>query len=279
MRSFPTRTRERIARLASFLSTHVLADGRFRCRHAAACRASRPGIPFYEGQLHHVGPHYDLEIGGRPLRIVILGQDYGHGEAHVGLARRSEMIASSASVPFADRRRNPHMRGTASILRLLLGREPGRDPEGELLDLDQQAHVFDAFALVNFLMCSAIRPDGKDRSHFDETFAGAGKSDASPLMRRNCAEYLRPALEILEPTVLVVQGQGVRRWAARPLGLPAEGRMFEQTSIGGATVDILTFDHPSAPGKSGWWGSSPESRYLREVVGPTVKAWRAGHPG
>lgn len=277
MRSFPTRTQERIERLSAFLGAHVLADGQFRCRHAAACRASRPGIPFYEGQLHHVGPHYDLEIEGRPLRIVVLGQDYGHGEARVGMARRSEMISRSASFQFADRGRNPHMKGTASILRLLLGREPGRDRAGELLALGQQTHVFDAFALVNFLMCSAIRPDGKDRSHFDETFVGAGKSDASPLMRRNCAEYLRPVLEILEPTVLIVQAKGVREWAAKSLGLPVKGEVFERIRIGGSAVDVLTFVHPSAQG-AGYWGRAPDSRYILEVVGPVIRGWRAGTP-
>lgn len=275
MRSFPSVTQERVARLSAFLGRRVLGGGVFRCRHAAACRASRPSIPFFEGQLHHVGKHYDLDVDGRPLRIAVLAQDYGHGERHVDMARRSEMIEFSASLRFTDRRRNPHMNGTASTLRLLLGREPGRDRGGELLDLGTNAHVFDAFALVNFLMCSAIRPDGKDREHFDSNFTGGGKSDASPVMRRNCSEYLRPVLEILEPTVLVIQGQGVRSWASKPLGLPEAGSVLSRIVIGRAPVDVFAFDHPSAPGKSGWWGSTPDKPYLRDVVAPAIRAWRS----
>ena len=48
------------------------------------------------------------------------------------------------------------MRGTTLPRRLLLGREPGTDAEGERL-LD--GHIFDGFALVNFLLCSALKQE------------------------------------------------------------------------------------------------------------------------
>jgi hypothetical protein len=44
---------------------------------------------------------------------------------------------------------------------------------------------------------------------------------ATPSMWRNCAPHFRRALDILQPTVLVVQGTAVRQWL-RPVFDEAE---------------------------------------------------------
>jgi uracil-DNA glycosylase len=268
IRSFPERTKARINRLQQYMSKNVLANRTFICRHFNACRASRADAVFYEGQLSHVGAHYDLEIDDRPVRIVFAGQEYGHAPSRVGLEERSKMIAEVGTERFLSVRRNPHMRGTASTLRLLFGREPGSDDEGERL-IDG-VHIFEGFALVNYLLCSATK---EPRDEIGEDFRGAAKGNSSPTMRRNCQDHFVRTLEILEPTVIVVQGQGVRQWMAKGLGLPPRGPTREQALIGGQPVDLLTFDHPSAPGKSGWWGRSPYSKYLTETVAPAIKAY------
>lgn len=56
--------------------------------------------------------------------------------------------------------RNPHMRGTTSALRILFGNGLGADWEGEFVTTvnGERFHVFDAFALVNVLLCSAGPP-------------------------------------------------------------------------------------------------------------------------
>ena len=183
------------------------------------------------------------------------------------------MIDGSASEGF--RGRNPHMQGTTSILRLLLGRHLGTDAEGERLFGDDAttAHIFDGFALVNALLCSALNdpPAG----------TGAGKGASSPLMRRNCARHFHRTMEILEPTVVVAEGQGVRTWISGPLGLGSKPvpryagpGIPEVARVAGKRVDILTFNHPSAPGRSAWWGRSPDSKYLKQVVEPTIGRWR-----
>lgn len=153
------------------------------------------------------------------------------------------------------------------MLRLLLGRAPGTDAEGEHLC---NGHLFDGFALVNHLLCSALRTprEGEGR---------AGKGNSSATMRRNCASHLVHTLGILEPTVVLVQGQGVRRWLAPALGLPVQGPPYpavETARIRGQSVDLLTFDHPSAAGRSGWWGTGTNTRYLREVVAPALRNHR-----
>lgn len=259
--SHPERTRERIRLLEDYVRANLLAeDGSFICGSYAQCRASRAGLPFHKGQMNHVGRHYDLELDGSAMRIVVLGQEYGQARECVNLAGRSEMLDLSAKAGF--RGRNPHMKGVTSTMRLLLGREPGEDEEGERL-LD--GHVFDGCAQVNYLHCTALEKPRSRDAH------GGGRGNSSLAMQRNCAPHFLRTMEILEPTVIVVHGLGLRRWMANALPLPPKGETAEVAEIAGRPVDLLTFTHPSAGGHSGWWGTTPRTRYLNETVAPAIR--------
>lgn len=261
----PSRTKQRIDELTAYCAANVHDGCGMTCIHEQACRASKASNWFYEGQLSHVGRNYDLEINGKPLRIVIVGQEYGHWHRFVSLAGRTEMIATtSANARFAGR--NPHMRGTTSLLRLILGREIGNDREGEQLG---DGHLFDGFALVNALLCSSLDAP-RDPSQF-----GGGSGRSTSTMRRNCSTHFLRTLEILEPNLIVLQGQGVRQWVGGDLHVGQRGAVQATGRINGHDVDVLTFDHPSAGGQSGYWGRSTRSAYLRETVVPAVAQWRA----
>ena len=263
IRSYPERTRERGRLLGEYVRAHLLSDdGVFICRHFKECRASRSGFPFHPGQMNHVGRHYDLELDGQAMRIVVLGQEYGQAREYVDLAGRSEMIALSAQAGF--RGRNPHMKGVTSTLRLLLGRELGDDEAGERL-LD--GHIFDGFAQVNYLLCTALTTPRSKDAH------GGGRGHSSIAMQRNCGRHFLRTMEILEPTVIVVHGLALRRWMTNALPLPQVGSTAEVVEIAGKRADLLTFTHPSAGGHSGWWGTTPRTRYLREAVAPAIRAF------
>lgn len=117
--------------------------------------------------MSHVDKHYDLLVGGQELRIVAVRQEYGR----IDLEGRTAMIDKSASAGFSGR--NPHMHGTPSILGLLLVRRPGSDDEEERLSGENNATapIFDGFALVNAILCSAPEkpPEG----------SGSGKGASS----------------------------------------------------------------------------------------------------
>ena len=266
--SIAARTAGRIRKLEEYVRLTLLRNGRFICERHRTCRASVPSCSFFEGQMSHVGKHYDLLVDGRELRIVVVGQEYGQNLTGIDLQGRTAMINGSADDGF--RGRNKHMRGTTAILRLLLGRPLGTDHKGERLFAEGQrtAHVFDGFALVNVLLCSAVK--GRKT-----------KGYSSPLMSRNCTLHFRRTLEILEPTVIVAEGQGVRDWIGGSLGLGSKPSSVykgpatpEIGRVAGGRVDVLTFNHPSAGYPSNYWGNSIESPYLREVVEPTVARWR-----
>jgi hypothetical protein len=256
------------------MDEHVLAStcgdgGEFRCASYEECRASAADRTYYEGQLSHVGEHYDLSDGDAPLRIVVVGQEYGHPPARVGLPGRRQMILTGfgrgRSYYAGDGlpARNPHMRGTTTALRLLTGGPLGPDRAGELLDLasGERVHLFDAFALVNVLLCSAVRPD-----------TTTGRSSAA--MRRNCLRHFVATLRILQPTVIVLQGRDVARWTAG-LFEPVERvtANVERVRYPGGEGYLCTFTHPSAHGTNRW-GDRLDALYIRRELVPALGAVR-----
>jgi hypothetical protein len=160
--------------------------------------------------------------------------------------------------------RNPHMRGCTSLLRLIFGRSLGVDYDGEFLDLSgERVHLFECFALVNCLLCSAVpASDGPDTDSL-----GGKPGRSTPTMQANCATHFREALDILEPTLVVAQGYGVRKWIARAYGLPARRPEDGVEQLNRAT--LVSFSHPSAHGALNW-GLNERMPYLVNVVAPTI---------
>lgn len=263
--SSPNTTATRIAKLDKYLSANVLSPAGFRCNSMAECSGSHRGT-FIEGQLHHVGRHYDLQVNGRSFRIAVVGQEYGHGEPLVDLAHRTKMVAEESGLgrrfraDAGHQARNPHMRGTTSVLRLLVGAGLGTDYESEFLDLSgERAHIFDAFALTNYLLCSAI-------------VGGSKKGRSTTTMQRNCARHFSAAIKILAPVVMIIQGRGVRRWLNHVASdVESIGDNLERAIIGGRPVLLANFTHPSVPSRDNW-GINDRTPYLLNVVKPTIAA-------
>lgn len=275
--SRPEDTRKRVAELQDYFDSHVLHHDAFRCSAFEQCRGSHKGA-FFEGQLHHVGRHYDLYAGDRPLRVVVVGQEYGNGPSMVSLAERSQMILSESGLKRRFKAeegfpaRNRHMRGTTSVLRLLFDQGLGTDHAREWLNLaGAHVHIFDAFSMVNFLLCSAVAPaadllsaDAPDRIGLSRP----GRSTST--MQRNCARHFRRTIEILEPTVLVAQGKSVFGWLQLACDRVEQltDHLYRAT-VGTVVCLVAAFSHPSAHGELDW-GNNDRSPYLASTVQPTV---------
>jgi hypothetical protein len=265
-------TRRRTQQLRRYVAGHLL-DGKndFICPHFRECKASRQkGDTFREGTMSHLGRRFDLSFDGKPLRIVIVGQESGwakmpafrHG---VSLDDRYWVVHDRSGLErryYAEpghEARNPHMRGTTSALRLLLGTGLGSDYAGELIKPanGRPFHVFDGFALVNRLLCSA-GPHGSSEGHPTRT------------MFTNCAEHFVRTMEILEPTIVIFQGQRVAKRTRQLFGNVR--RRTDQLSEGvlkGNRVILCEFSHPSARGALRW-GDRVDAPYLTRVVAPTL---------
>lgn len=268
LRSDPTRTASRIAALDAYMAKHVLGPGGFCCTNFQACRGSHLG-EFFEGQLHHVGSHYDLTLNGRPFRIAVVGQEYGNGPGDVTRQVRTHDVVQLTGYgkrfrsDGIHRPRNPHMRGTTSLLRLLMGRALGSEFDGEMVSCGASpVHIFEAFALTNFLLCSAIAAGQGD--------IGSKRGKSTPTMQRNCARHFGEMMAILEPTIVVAQGKSVREWMnllieqKKPLG-----PNLDRVRLGGRECLLASFTHPSVPSSDNW-GTDERRPYLLDVVAPAV---------
>jgi hypothetical protein len=264
--SDPPATEARIERLQAYFEKNVLTNSEFICGDQQACIESHQGA-FYKGQLPHIGTHYDLTRDGAPFRIVVVGQEYGTDDELVDLnKRRADIVdGSGAKHRFVAepgfKARNPHMRGCTSVLRLLFGKGLGKDRGGEFVLLDGTAtHLFDCFALVNFLLCSAVTPGGGKRGESTST------------MQRNCGRHFRVQLEMLEPTIIVLQGRStVLQWMKKAGFETLSDEVDQTVLINGHECRVLAFTHPAAHGASKNWGLNAQMPYLLGTVEPTVK--------
>lgn len=267
-------TRRRISRLQRYVKRSLLDEGEFLCPHFEACRRSiKAGHQFREGTMSHVGRRFDLVCGGQPLRVMVVGQESGLPKdprspwgSKVGMEARRHQIHDVTGLQkryYAQpglQGRNPHMRGTTSALRTVFGKGLGNDYEGEYIHPmnGRPFHVFDGFALVNRLLCSA-----------GPLQTSKGRPTAT--MLNNCTQHFAATASILQPTLVILQGSLVAKWANAVL---EPGRIHSQylheAHLGGQRMMVCSFSHPSAHGPLRW-GDEPDSQYMREVVTPTLR--------
>lgn len=149
---------------------------------------------FAAGQLSYVGDHYSVTQNKVPVRILVVSMQVGDDEAPVTLERRREQIRTR--IPELFGRRNQHMMGVTTALRVLFGGAPGDDREGEFLStLNGPVHVLDAYAMANSVLCSN-RP------------GGGREGSPTTTMLRNCSGYLMETVRALQPTIVHSQGRG-----------------------------------------------------------------------
>nr|WTA64692.1 hypothetical protein OHB51_19380 [Micromonospora sp. NBC_00855] len=269
--SDPVVTAGRVEQLEQYMAEHVLSpSGVCVCRRLGSCResalgkrrsASQPEAAFAAGQLSHVGHHYDLLLDGVPVRTLVIAMETGRARGGVTLKQRHAEVMQSAGLAFTAR--NPHMRGVTSALRLAVGREPGPDMAGELLYLDgvpSPVHLFDAYAMANMRLCSAM-------------VSGTTKSLGSPTMSRNCASHMSATIEILQPTLCIVQGVEVYKSLTTMM---SDRRQITphlvRARIVGVETLVAAFNHPSAMRLTDHWGRLTKVPYLFETVAPTLRA-------
>ncbi|HRW08393.1 MAG TPA: hypothetical protein P5121_24990 [Caldilineaceae bacterium] len=266
-----TATAQRFARLTAYYHAHVMQADDFRCRHCAACKASYTSESghYAAGQLNAPGTHYDLTVAGKPLRIVVVGQESGAGVAHLDMADRRAAIAHTAAeqrfvAESGHKARTQHMKGITNVLRLLFGKGLGTDYAGELITLadGSQVHLLHCFALVNYLLCSAHSTKRSKR----------GESTAT--MRRNCNEHFRATLEILEPTVVIVEGKAIWPHVRRAFDdiVVVEEPIF-RAKLGAREMFVISLTHPSSMHPHNW-GVNHNTIYLLNTVAPAIQRFR-----
>jgi hypothetical protein len=220
-------------------------------------------IDFADGQLSHLGKSYDMEAHGAALRILVIAMETGRTDRGVTLTARRQQILDSAAL--APKDRNPHMIGVTHALRTLHGRPIGVDADGEELtfdNTDDPVHIFDAYAMANVRLCTSVK-------------AGTTNSRPTMVMTKNCTRHLQKTIEILEPTICVVQSTNIPK-ALAPIVTYRRALTphLAEVTIGGVRTLMAEFSHPTAWGNLNWgrWNNMP---YLTDTVIPTLNTARA----
>ena len=260
--------------LDNYMKENVLNEkDKFICQHEEECASScrDKDINFYAGQLHHVGPLYDLKRDGKPFRIMISGGEYGKEAGLISVEKRTDIITGLNPG-------NPHMRGTLCLLQMLLGKEPQNGKLETTID-GESCRILAAFSLANFLLC---RAGGKDST-------GEEDSTGNPTepMLKNCSNHFDATLKILQPDILITQGArsrdakffkkfyGIEKWIdlanPEPLKICIEGNKNKEGKQ--KETLLLPLYHPSYNRHPHelhkyFWGESEEARenYLKPAV-------------
>lgn len=239
----------------------VTADCKFVCSKSGSCAHSvqsrGPAWQLVTGESPYIGRNFsNFDEAGREFRIVFVGKERGGDEANITTARRREIIEGYVRAGSPTK----HLLGCfAATTMLLIG-----DSRGAVLEISgQRTHVSKCFALINALSCSA-----KSRS---------GVRDASPTteMKQNCAPHLLAMIEAVQPTIVILQGNGAHEGLHRALPTvpdrPTHGLL--SVRLGGYDVLVGSFTHPSARGDEQW--SNSNSFYFTKYVEPALTQARA----
>ncbi len=217
----------------------------FCCGHKKACRSSaeRSGKKFAAGQLSYVGDGYAAEIDGIPMRILVVPMQVGKKRDRISMKERREQVLDRIPNPGKDG--NKHMPGVIQVLQVLMG----LDPYGDVEKIDDGRHVFKAFAMANSVLCSRFHP---------ETRRGA----PTAAMLRNCQSHLRQTVTLLEPTIIVTQGNVPKKALGNVVDQckPIRNRV-DWVTIGNLQTVWCKLQHPSW---SGW------TKHFREEGRPAL---------
>ena len=241
-------------RLEEYCSENVLNPRTgFCCGHKKACRSSaerncssreEKDNSFSAGQLSYVGDGYAVEIGGKPMRILVVPMQVGKKRDGISMKERREQVLER--IPHPGKDRNKHMPGVIQVLQVLMD----LDQSGKV-KIDDGRHVLEAYAMANSVLCSNLPTGGRSRR-------GSPTDD----MLTNCREHLRQTIVLLEPTIIVSQGDVPAKalWDTVDGNEPIRDRVARVT-VEGVQAIYCELRHPSW---SGW------AKHFREEGRPAL---------
>jgi hypothetical protein len=205
-----------------------------------------------------VGPCYDIHANGKPYRVLVLPMETGEPKRHRTVEQRTKDVLDAGLETFRDR--NQHMQGVTFALRLAFGLAvEDEDIEHIQFQDGSSAHLFEAYAMTNLLLCSAV----------DE---GTHHSLATGMMRKSRSRHIRKTIGILQPTLVISQGAGGLEKTLRAILGVTEWKTprIATCDLDGNRFAWVSLWHPS----HGNW-CSLKCSYLHHTVVPAITEGRA----
>jgi hypothetical protein len=249
-------TKERLKKLERYVDTKIFRGDTFLCSCYEDCKISHNSL-LYKGPLYHLGKKYDLTINGKSVRIMIVGQEFGHHKNFIAFNEYYDKKMEREKIRQYNQRNN-RMKGTTDVLCIFFRKYLGTDSNSEYLTFSngKSCHMFDAFSFINYSVCSALKKDkGMDRN-------------STSVMKTNCQQHFEKALEILEPNIIIVQDRNLWRMVEKSfenIKYMSYRYPVGQAIINGETVFIALLLYPSVRNRN-----KDDSGYIFNVSKPTI---------
>lgn len=226
-----------VNKLREFYKKEKIGRDNFNCRNSKKCFEGLNISEGRRGSEAHVGSNY-----GEPFKVLIVSLDRGKEAENID-NRTKEIEGLREEVL------NPHMKGTLATLKVILSD----------VKVNEDVELFRQFAMINAAKCCI----------------GLNMNQAPWRFFKNCMDYTRGEIEILEPDVIITQG----RRAADVFGLlypdlKDKGEWYKrkgEISLNNKKVLVTCFAHPSARGnkwKNEW------KRFVKEGLPKIIAEWR-----
>ena len=254
------KTETRFLALKNYYKVHGLSADDFHCKYFSECSSSqKPGTKKqYAGGTAGLMPFYDVEYNKKEARVLIIGEETGYmANTNYGTFDNLDIHRRTILNCTNWRGKTNHIKGTLVTLQ-------------RLFEVETE-YIYASFALSNLLRCAF---------QIEESINSVSKVKDTPVMRRNCLNYLIDEIKILEPTLIIIQGS----WAlggqipfiarlAKSLG--SEVKLLKSNKDGKYglyklnSLMCITTHHPALYGRwiSNWSKDSlwPMVDYLKEI--------------
>lgn len=192
--------------LIKLYNENGLNANNFHCEKYLECKSSQKGNieNQYCGGTCALMPFYDLYYDGKPIRIMIIGKETGY-MVNKKYGTSDDFFDNCKNVLNCInwRKKNNHMKGTLDTLKYIYGYD--------------SEYLLSTYVLSNLMRCSFQK-----RERIDNVSA----AHDTQIMRINCISYLMDEIKILQPTIIITQGE----WALKCGFITAVEEYFNEDS-------------------------------------------------
>lgn len=185
-------TQKRFERLQKLYSNCGLNADAFNCKYYLECEASQNNKCVgkqFAGGTAALSPFYDISYNDIPMRTLVIGKETGYMKnEEFGTSPNFETNCKNVLNCINWKGKNNHIKGTLMILQYIY-------------QVDTE-YIYSSYALSNSLRCAF-----QDLSKIENLSA----VNDTKTMRDNCFSYLFNEIDILEPNLIICQGE----WSIR----------------------------------------------------------------
>ncbi len=185
------KTKERYKKLQNLYLNEGLNADNFHCKHYENCSNSQKKdvVKQFSGGTCGLMPFYDAKYKETEIRILVIGKETGY--------MKNSKFGTSSNFD----------ENTLNLLNCINWDKKNNHIKGTLITLQNIFNVFSDYIYSGYALSNVLRCAFQLQEKADNLSAVKDTN----VMRRNCINYLVEEIKILEPTLIIVQGE----WAIK----------------------------------------------------------------